>query len=117
MAKGESRRSIRMADMIMREMGNMLIEEVQDPRLSMVTISGARLNSDLRVATVLFTVPGGEEAVAAAMAGLTKAAGFLRRGLGKRMEFRFLPELRFQHDTFLEDMVYGPGTGNDLPHH
>lgn len=115
MAKGESRRSVRMADMIMRELGSMLIEDVQDPRLSMVTVSGVRLNSDLRVATVLFTVPGGDDATAEALAGLQQAKGFLRSSLGRRMKLKFIPDLRFKHDEFLEEMVYGQGSGSDLP--
>ncbi len=116
MAKRVSRRSIRMADMIMRELGTMLIEDVQDPRLSMVTISGVRLNSDLRVATVLFTVPGGKKVEEEALTGLQKAAGFLRSNLGRRLQLKYLPQLKFRYDEFLEEIVYGPGTGNDLPH-
>ena len=41
--EGPSRRSIRMSDQIMRELALMLIEEMQDPRLDLVTISGVRL--------------------------------------------------------------------------
>lgn len=115
MAKRESRRSIRMADLIMREMGNLLIEEVQDPRLTMVTVSSVRLNSDLRLATVSFTIPGGEESIQAALDGLYKAKGFLRSKLSRRLQLKYLPELKFRHDEFLEDMIYGKGTGNDLP--
>ena len=102
-----SQRSIRLAEQIQRELAQLLIEEIQDPRLEFVTISGVRLNRDLRVAEVLFTLAADADKIRAAEAGLAKAGGFLRANLGKRLKLRFTPELRFRHDDFLEDMVYG----------
>ena len=113
MQRSGSKRSIRMGDLIMRELANMLERDVQDPRLELVTISGVRLNSDLRVAEVLFTVHGGQERAAEALKGFEKAKGFLRSGLGKRCKLKFLPELRFTYDTFLEDMVYAKPADED----
>lgn len=99
--------------MIMRELAEMLVEDVQDPRLELVTISGVRLNSDLRVAEVLFSVHGGSEKVDQALKGFEKAKGFLRSSLGRRCKFKFTPELRFVHDGFLEDMVYAKPVEED----
>ncbi len=107
------RRASRLGDQIMRELANMLLEESQDPRLAFVTLSGVRMNSNLRVAEILFTLSGGEENLKDAEVALEKAKGFLRSGLGKRLKLRYLPELRFVHDRFLEDMIYGkPCPGN-----
>jgi len=36
------------------------------------------------------------------IAGLTNAAGFLKRGIAKRVEIRTIPELRFYYDKSLE---------------
>jgi ribosome-binding factor A len=105
--EGPSRRSIRMSDQIMRELANMLTEEMQDPRLELVTISGVRLNSDMSVATVLFTMHGDEARVKAATDALYQAKGFLRSNIGRRIKSKFVPDLRFELDTFLETMVYG----------
>ena len=99
-----------MADLIMRELGEILATEIQDPRLSLVTISGVRLNADLRVAEVMYTFRGEERKKDVAQA-LESASGFLRRALSGRIDTRFIPELRFRQDTFLEDMVYGPDQG------
>ena len=110
MKSADSRRSIRLADQILRELATLLLEEVQDPRLELVTLSGCKLNADMGIALVSFTVGGGPERRAAALEGLNKAKGFLRSGLGRRLQLRSLPELRFTHDDFLEDMVYAkPG--------
>lgn len=100
-----------MGDLILRELANMLIEEVQDPRLELVSLTGVKLNADMSIALVTFTVGGGAERRAAALDGLNKAKGFLRSGLARRMNMRQLPDLRFAHDDFLEDMVYAkPGS-------
>jgi ribosome-binding factor A len=105
--EGPSRRSIRMADQIMRELALMLSENIQDPRLELVTVSGVRLSPDLTVATVLYTMHGDAERIKAAKDALYQAKGFLRSHLGRRIKTKFIPDLRFEHDQFLETMVYG----------
>lgn len=110
MKSSGSRRSIRLADLILRELANMLLEEVADPRLTLVSLTGVKLNADISIALVSFTVGGGPERRQEALDGLNKAKGFLRSGLAKRLNLRALPDLRFAHDDFLEDMVYAkPG--------
>jgi len=108
-----TRRSIRMGDQILQELAVMLLEEVQDPRLELVSLSGCKLNADMSIALVSFTVGGGAERRQQALDGLNKAKGFLRSGLARRMNLRSLPDLRFTHDDFLEDMVYAkPGSAD-----
>ncbi|MDD4730663.1 MAG: 30S ribosome-binding factor RbfA [Desulfovibrio sp.] len=108
-----SRRSIRLADQIQREIGSLLLEDIQDPRLEMVTISGVRMNRDLRIAEVLYTMSGGDERESEVQEALEHAAGFLRSNLGRRLKLKFIPELRFARDTFLEDMVYAQSGQQD----
>lgn len=95
-----------MADQIMREVSEMLVNEVRDPRLSMITVSGVRMNTDLSIAEVLYSA-GADADLEAVQAGLEKAGGFLRGQLGKRLRSKFIPRLVFRHDDYLEDMVYG----------
>jgi len=106
MKQANSRRSTRLSDLIMREIAQMLVEDVKDPRLELVTISGVALNTDLSVAKVLYTLTGDEKRQAQAAAGLEQAKGYMRGLLGHRLKIKFIPELRFARDTFLEDMVY-----------
>jgi ribosome-binding factor A len=112
----DTKRSKRMADQIMRELADILETEVADPRLELVTISGVRMNPDLRVAVVLYTVGGGEERLQEAAQALEGSKGRLRSLLARRMRTKYLPELRFEPDTFLEDMVYAHPQGPDSPH-
>lgn len=115
MKSATSRRSIRMGDQIMRELATMLLEDIRDPRLDMVTISGVKLNRDLKIAKVLFTMSGDSERVNEAQEAFEKASGFLRSGLGKRLKLKYVPELRFIFDEFLEEMVYGKQSEENLP--
>ena len=105
--EGPSRRSIRMADQIMRELALMLAEDIADPRLELVTISGVRINADLSVATVYYTLHGDEERIKEVKDALYQAKGFLRSNLGRRIKVKFVPDLRFEYDNFLEAIVYG----------
>lgn len=116
MKLSDTRRSARLGDQILRELATMLSEDIQDPRLARVTLSAVRMNKDLRIAEVFFTLPAGDEPLAEAKAALAKCGGKLRAMLGQRLKLRYLPELRFTHDTFLEDMIYGhaqPGHHDD----
>jgi ribosome-binding factor A len=113
MKSAGSRRSVRIGDQIMQELATMLLEEVADPRLELVSLTGCKLNADMSIALVTFTVGGGVERRKLALDGLNKAKGFLRSGLGRRLNMRSLPDLRFAHDDYLEDMVYAkPGQEN-----
>lgn len=64
------------------------------------------MNKDFQVAEVLFTHPEGRQREQELLATLEAASGFLRSRLGQRLRLRFVPQLRFYWDTFLEDMVY-----------
>lgn len=95
-----------MGDLILCELSKMLVEDIQDPRLEMVMLSGVRMNANLRLAEILFTTHGGEASVEDALKALEKAKGYMRSNLGRRLNVKFLPDLRFTHDNLLEDMVY-----------
>ncbi|MGE4423207.1 MAG: 30S ribosome-binding factor RbfA [Pseudodesulfovibrio sp.] len=108
-----SRRAVRMGDQIMREIGTLLVEEAADPRLNLVTLSGVRMNANLRIAEIFYTVSGDAEHRKEVQAGLEKATGFLRSRLGRILKLQYTPELRFQFDEFLEDVVYGKSHPTD----
>ncbi|MBF0481111.1 MAG: 30S ribosome-binding factor RbfA [Desulfovibrionaceae bacterium] len=106
MQHATSRRSFRLAEQVMRELSLVVAEEVADPRLAGVSITGVRLNADLSVAEALFTLPGGPAGAGEAMQAFAKAKGFLRTKVGARVKMKFVPELRFLYDEFIEEMVY-----------
>jgi ribosome-binding factor A len=99
------RRQKRIADLIQRELSEIVHRRVKDPRLSGVTITGARVSPDYQYADVYFYRLGGDQAaLQEAKQGLESANGFIRRELGGRLTIRHTPELRFHLD---ESIDYG----------
>ena len=101
----EFSRTNRISEVVMRELAQMIQLELSDPRVSMVTVSHVDVTSDLKYAKVFVTRLNGfdsEQDVKECLKGLSNAAGFLRRGLAKRVELRAIPELRFLYDKSLE---------------
>lgn len=93
-------RAPRVTEQIHHEIANMIRGEVKDPRVGLVTVTGVELTADYAYATVYFTVlPDDAETVASTLAGLRRAAGFLRSQLFRRIRIHTTPELRFAHDT------------------
>lgn len=101
MAKDFSR-SRRVGEQIQRELAELVQRQLNDPRLGMVTISAVEVSRDLAVAKVFFTVLNSDHDARDTRKGLESASGFLRRELGRRMQLRVVPELRFQYDSSVE---------------
>ena len=88
--------------MIQREISEMLIRGIKDPRISMVTITRVSVSDDLKVAKVYFSVMGGEEDRERSLRGLNSAKGFMKREVGKRIRLRYVPDIIFKFDPSLE---------------
>jgi ribosome-binding factor A len=97
-------RSKRVADLLKREMAQMLMGEIKDPRVQgLVTVMAVEVSEDLCQAKVFISVMGSDEERASAIAGINKAKGFVRKTLGSRIGLRRVPELQFQLDRSLEN--------------
>ncbi len=92
------KRADRVADLIKMEISDLLLKQVRDPRIGLVTITGVKVTDDLRTARVFFVELGKDQCSEEVQTGLGKAAGFLRRELGRRLQLRCVPELLFAYD-------------------
>lgn len=93
-----SRRTERVADLIRQELSQVMLREVQDPRVRMSTVMAVDLSPDLRRAVVHVSVVGEEAERLEAIAGLEHAKGFIRSALAHRLHLRVVPELTFRLD-------------------
>lgn len=98
----EFSRTRRVEEQIQRELAELIRSSVKDPRLGMVTVSGVEVSRDLGHAKVYVTVLGDEEKRDQSMQVLKRAAGYLRRELGRSMFMRSVPELHFHYDQSIE---------------
>jgi len=85
-----------------------IIRDMKDPRVSaMATITQAEITPDLKYAKLRVSVyEQDEEARKASVDALNHAAGFIARELGRRMQIRRLPALKFTLDTSIEYSVH-----------
>jgi ribosome-binding factor A len=88
----------RIADRIREELSEMMIKEVQDPRLSGVMITDITVDRELAYANVYVSSLEGSERAAEVIPALEHASGFLRKELAGRVELRIFPRLRFHWD-------------------
>ena len=91
----------KVADLIQRELSDLLRREVRDPRVGMVTITSVDVSPDFSHAKVLFTCLDPAH-VKDVLQGLQRASGFLRSQLARRMKLYATPELRFEYDESIE---------------
>ncbi|MGV7208894.1 30S ribosome-binding factor RbfA [Oxalobacteraceae bacterium A2-2] len=98
-SKNIPQRGLRVADQIQRDLSEIIAFELKDPRIGMVTLTEVQLTPDYAHAKVYFTLlKDSPEEVKNTLDGLTKAAGFMRNLLGKRLHIHTLPSLHFVHD-------------------
>jgi ribosome-binding factor A len=92
------RRPERLGEQIREEVSQIILGELNDPRIGFVTVTDVEVSSDLRNARVFVSILGSEEDVARSLAALRAASGFIRWHLGRALNLRHLPELHFAHD-------------------
>ncbi len=92
------KRSDRVGDMIRQVVGEMLLRDLSDPRLSSVTLTGVKVTQDLKQATIFFSAMGERSREEAALHGLQSAAGYIKKELGRELRLRFVPDLLFKVD-------------------
>ena len=95
-------RSHRVGDQILREISNLLLRKLRDPRLKGVTLTDVRMTKDLRHAYVYYSLFGQDEQKKEAQAGFESAKGFIRKEIGERVHLKYIPDIRFKYDTSLE---------------
>lgn len=99
MSKTTYKRADRVADQIRMEVADILMRKIKDPRVRSVTVTDVELTADLRIAHIFVTTMEKDEAERDVFAGLSKASGFVRAELGRRLTLRYLPEVIFKKDV------------------
>ena len=97
---GPTQRQLRAGELVRHSLAEILREEdIQDPAVAgvSVTVTEVRMSPDLRHATCFVEPLGGEHADQV-VDGLNRAARFLRGRLGRVVDLKFTPDLKFLHD-------------------
>ena len=92
-------RARRVGERIQEELAILLIRNVADPRLNMVTITDVDVDRELAYATIYVTASGGEEREEEVLMGMESASGYFKSELATRIQLRAFPQLRFRWDV------------------
>lgn len=97
-------RALRVAQSIKRELADMILRDLKDPRLSggLISITEVECSPDLRSTKAFVSVFGEHVKGPAVVEYLNEQAGFIRGELCRRLKLRFAPELVFKLDDSLE---------------
>ena len=102
----EGKRSDKVADLIHKEISEMLVKTIKDPRIGFVTITRVAVSEDCRSAKVYFSVAGTLEERERSTQGLSSAKGYVRKELGRRIRLRYTPEIIFKFDPSIEYAIH-----------
>jgi ribosome-binding factor A len=86
------------ASQIKREVSTIIHDELKDPRLGFVTITGVEVTHDLRNAKICYSVYGKDEDHTKTQEALDSALGYIRRLIGQRIKLQYVPEIAFKED-------------------
>jgi ribosome-binding factor A len=96
------RRAERVGEAVRDVIADMLLREIKDPRIGMITLTAVELTDDLKHAKVYFSCVGDQGERERSLYGLRSAAGFIRAHVARRLKLRYAPEIVFQFDPSLE---------------
>ena len=97
---GPSQRQLRVGEMLRHALSEVLLRgDVRDPDLAgvSVTITQVKPSGDMRHATVFCEPLGGKDADKV-IAALNRNKAFLRGEMGRKIDLKFTPDLRFVED-------------------
>jgi ribosome-binding factor A len=97
------RRSERVADVLREEISQIVGYELEDPRLTAVTVTDVRLSDDRKAARVYVTITGDEAEHRSALAALQHAAPYVRKQVGLSLNLPRTPEIHFVRDRVEEE--------------
>ena len=97
-------RADRIADFIRAQLASVVMTQMRDPRVSMLSVTDVTVSRDFGVADVFVSSVAATDKAAQQelVAVLRKAAGFLRTAIAKRQGWRKTPRLRFHYDDVPE---------------
>lgn len=92
----------RVASLIKHQVGEILEEEINDPRIALTTITRVKVSRDLRLATIFVSIYGDETVRSQTITVLEEVRAKVAVLLGKRIELRYTPRICFRRDKGAE---------------
>ena len=88
---------------VLKELSNIIRSEIKDPRINpMTSVVAVEVAPDLKTCKAYISVLGDEKSQKDTITGLKSAEGYIRRQLGRTVNLRNTPEIRFILDQSIE---------------
>ncbi len=119
---GDSQRQLRVGELIRHELADMLSRgDIHDPVIEghLITVPEVRVSPDLRLATI-YVMPLGGRDIEKVIEALDRNKRFVRGEIGRRVNLKFAPEIRFHVDERfdeaerIEKLLRTPAVQRDL---
>ena len=101
-----TRRTARLSEVVKQEVSKIILYEMNDPRISFITIIKADVAPDLKKAKIYVSILGDEATQRMTMRGLEHAKGFVQTELGARLKIRYTPHLEFCLDESVKKSMH-----------
>jgi ribosome-binding factor A len=95
------KRSQRVGDLLRKEIADIIIYRLKDPRIGFITVTGVDVTDDIKLARVYVSILREGERKAT-LEVLNSAKSFVRSELSKRLRMKFIPSIEFRLDTSIE---------------
>ncbi len=95
------KRSKRVADLVRKEISDIVLRRLKDPRIGFVTVTDVSVTDDLKLARV-FVSSLKEDEREQMLEILNSAKSFIRQELGRRVKMKVTPDLEFRVDTSIQ---------------
>jgi len=97
----------RVAEQIKKDVSQIIGAQLKDPRVAGITsVTEVQLTRDLRYASVYVSIYGSDLEKEKTLYALTKASGYIRSEIGRRIRLRYVPEINFFLDNSIEYGVH-----------
>lgn len=95
----------RVAEQIRVAVSELILFEINDPRVQGTTITDVNIDRELQHADIKVNALGDETRQNEVLEGLTSAHPFIRRELGRRLKLRKVPQIHFHWDHSLQQVL------------
>ena len=99
------RRVHRLQNQIKARVAEVLQQEIADPQLGFVTVSGVELDRENKLCKVYWSILGNDRDRHSSQQALDRAAGFVRRHIAQILHTRSVPTVRFVFDESIEGAI------------
>lgn len=89
----------RIADRIRQVLSEMIIRDIEDPRISGISITDVKVDRELSFADIYVSAVEGRERSREVLEGLEHARGYIRASLATQIDLRSFPKIRFHWDS------------------